>query len=533
MTNRAVSIRLAAIAGIALLAAGVAGVRGARAEADKPQYGGELKFTGYFGSPATFDCHAANSVAELHRLAPQYSTLVKVSQADYPNIEPDVAESWTMSPDGMTFTFKLRQDVKFHDGTPLTSADVKATYDRIRKPPEGVVSIRATLFSDVTSVDAPDPYTVVFKLAKPNASMLMAIASPWNCLYSAKLLASDPDYPTRKVMGSGPFKFVSYVAGSDWVGARNPDYFIKGKPYLDSYRVLDLGEPGRVNALIADQYQADFRGITPAEKARVSAERKQPIKWEESVSTGLLLIAFNTRKPPFNDARVRQAMNLAIDRWGGEPTVGKFQVFSRVGGFQRAGSTFARSNDELAKLPGFRKDIAANRAEAKRLLAEAGATNLNLVFANRPTYTALGVYLIDQWRQIGVTVTQETFDPQRYAAKRVNGEFDIITDVIPDSVDDPTIQLSNFISADKNRANVAGYVDHTVDELYDKQLRTLDIGERKKIVNDLEARLIDQAYEVPMFWQQRIVPLDPSVHGFHMTPSAQVGQDLADIWLSK
>jgi peptide/nickel transport system substrate-binding protein len=150
----------------------------------------------------------------------------------------DLAESWTVARDGKTFTFALRRGVRFHDGSELTSRDVKASYDKIVFPPAGVASNRKGEYTSVEAVQAPDPYTVVFRLKWPSASFLPSLASPFNWIYKADILARDIHWYEKSVMGTGPFIFVEYVKGSHWVGRRNPDYWDKGKPHLDRYRAL-------------------------------------------------------------------------------------------------------------------------------------------------------------------------------------------------------------------------------------------------------------------------------------------------------
>ena len=113
----------------------------------------------------------------------------------------------------MTYTFKIRSGVKFHDGSPLTSEDIKASYDRIINPPQGVMSIRKAYYSDL-DVAAPNPTTVVFKLKNPMAGVLEALASPFNCIYSAAKLKQNPRYPETEIMGSGAFTLVEHVKGS-------------------------------------------------------------------------------------------------------------------------------------------------------------------------------------------------------------------------------------------------------------------------------------------------------------------------------
>jgi peptide/nickel transport system substrate-binding protein len=422
--------------------------------------------------------------------------------------------------------------VKFHDGTTLTSADVKATYERLRNPPPGVVSLRLAQFRDIAAIETPDEGTIVFRLAQPNSTMLTVFASPWNCLYSARRLAADPNFPVRNIMGTGPFRFVEHVAGAEWRGARFDGYFRAGLPYLDGYLVINLDPPALTNALIAGRIQTDFRGLNKADADRVIAERGNAMRLYESEAPGLLMLVFNSQKPPFNDARVRRAMSLAIDRWGGSAAIGRLNLFSQVGGFQRIDTPYGRSKAELEKLPGYRPDMAANRAEARRLLAEAGVPEIKAVFTNRPQYSALGVFLIDQWRQIGVTVTQDQPANPIYASSRQTGNFDMIGDVLPDYVDEPSIQLANTISFDINPNNTSRAIDRVIDTLFDKQLRAIDAMERKQIVGQLEERLLTEANMVPLYWAKRIIVMASEVRGFQMTPSALVGQDLSEIWIA-
>src|SRR5262249_19890956 len=155
----------------------------------------------------------------------------------------------------------------------LNSADEKATFDRIRQPPQGVVSQRQSLYRDIAAIDTLDDRTVVFRLSKPNAAMLTLIASPYNCLYSAKKLAENPTYPKTNVMGTGAFRFVEHVAGSHWTGTRFENYFRPGHPYLDGFKVFNMAPTAIANAMIAGQVHIDVRGLNPAERDRIAAAR--------------------------------------------------------------------------------------------------------------------------------------------------------------------------------------------------------------------------------------------------------------------
>jgi len=435
-----------------------------------------------------------------------------------------------------TFTFKIRSGVSFHDGSPLTAEDVKVSYDRIRNPPKGVVSVRKAQFSDIASVEAPDPLTLVIKSKQPNASLLTLLASPWNCIYSAKLLASNPDYPARVVMGSGPFRFVQHIAGSKWTGKKFENYFRKGLPYLDGFEAYNVSSSALVNALAGDRVMAEFRGISAAERDRLKEMMGARIKFEEGARLTTFQIAFNTTRKPFDDARVRRALSMAIDRFA---LASQFRVTTLKGGASglvRPDTFWARTPEQLAHLPGMSQDIAAARAEARRLLKEAGQENLKLTLTNEALanpYAPLGVYVIDQWRQIGVTATHEPLEAARWNAARFSGNFDAVTDFVAEFVDEPSLQLAHYISHDKAPDNISRAIDRTLDELYEQQLRATDPAERKKLVSAFEDRVLTEAYVAPISWGWRITALAVKVNGWVQVPSHFINQDLAEVWLDK
>ena len=502
------------------------------ASAQAPVKGGTLNYA-VQGDTSTYDCHAASSFSNIHYLAPHFSLLAKFDPKDYPKIVPDVAESWTVSADGLAYTFKLRQGVKFHDGSVLSSKDVKATYERIWKPGPGVSSVRAALFGDLTAIEAPDANTVVFRIKAPNAGMLSNFASPWNCLYSAAKLEADPLSPTKTVMGTGPFVFVEHVAGSHWIGKRFDDYFRQGLPYLDGFRAQNMAATAIVNSLAGGQIQAEFRGFAPADAARIKSARGDQIGFAEGEWLAHFFFSFNGEKKPFDDIRVRRALTLAVDRWGGAAPMSRITFLKYVGGLMRPGSDMALRGDALADLPGFSRDIKASREEAKRLLKEAGVPNLTFKLTNRVTapFIPLGLFLIDQWRQIGVTVEHQQLDTAQWLAVRRSGNFEVVVDSQAEWNDDPSVQINRYLSFDKTDANVSRYIDRKVDDLYDRQKLALDPKEREKLVVELQRHLIEQAYSAPGFWSARNVALDRKVQGWSNLPSHMLNQDLAEIWL--
>ena len=220
----------------ALLLALMAAPAGAQ---ERPRQGGELVFV-VPAEPPSYDAHREGTFALIHPTAPHYNTLLRIDPTDRTGtrIVGDLAESWTVAEDGRTYAFKLRRGVKFHDGSEMTSRDVKASHDKIIFPPSGVASNRKGIYVNVEAVEAPDRDTVVFRLTWPQGSFLSSLASPFSWIYKADILERDMRWYETHVMGTGPFVFVEHVKGSHWVGRRNPNYWDRGKPHLDGYRAL-------------------------------------------------------------------------------------------------------------------------------------------------------------------------------------------------------------------------------------------------------------------------------------------------------
>lgn len=500
-----------------------------------PKRGGILEFA-VLVEPGNYDCHANISFAFLHPIAPHYSTLLKFDAANYPRIVGDLAESWTVSADRLTYTFKLRPNVLFHDGSTLTSADVKASYERIVHPPPGVVSARKVDYAAIVSIDTPDPRTVVFHLLWPEAAMLANFASPWNCIYSATKLAEDPQFPKTHILGTGPFVFGEHVKGQYWRGVRWDKYFQPGKPYLDGYRADFMTGAAVMEGYKSGRIAAEFRGITPVQRDDLLEVMGDRVDISESPWLSNLLVVFNTKRAPFDDARVRRALSLAIDRWGAAAKLQASTFLKYVGGVMRPGSSTATPESELITIPGFSHDIAASREEAGRLLAEAGVHDLKLTLMVRdipmPHYAGADL-LAESWREIGVTTKQDRRNIWDWQKVIDAGDFDVALDFSGDFYDDPTIQLTKFVSRDLSPVNYSGSTDRFLDALFIGQAVTSDPRQRAKIVRDFERHALTEAYTVPLLWWNRIVATSATLKGWSITPSHFIGQDLTDVWLDR
>ncbi len=506
--------------------------------AESPQRGGILTYA-VATDPPTFDHHRETTFTVMHPIAPHYSLLLKFDPENYPKIVGDLAESWNVSGDYKTYTFKIRKGVKFHDGTILTSKDIKATYDKIIFPASGVFSARKALYSAVDKVEAPDDYTVVFRLKWPAAAFLGSLASPFNFVYKGDILAKDPHWYEKNIMGTGPFKFVEHVAGSHWIGKRNEDYFVKGRPYLDGYRAIFIKDTGaRVAAIRGGRALAEFRFFTPSQRDDVVHALGDKIRVQETPLISTLTVIFNCEKKPYNDPRVRRALTLALDRWEGSKALSRISTMKWVGGLLRPGSEYAMNEKEITQIAGFSKDIEASRKEARRLLREAGVPEgFSFELDNRPPampFEPTAIWLIDQWRHIGLNAKQKLFEEGTAYNRLRTGNYDVAVNAISDFMDEPDIQLARFISSDKSPFNYGRYQDPILDELYNKQSRAMDPVERRKLCRQFEKRVLDDAaYAYPVIWMHRIVLHSPKMKGWKILPSHFLNQDLANVWLDK
>src|SRR5919198_3585233 len=480
---------------------------------EQPRRGGELRFA-VASEPPSYDGHREETFGLIHPIAPFYSLLLRVDPNDYTKVVGDVAEARMVSDDKLSYTFTIRKGVTFHDGSPVTAKDVKASYDKIIFPPAGVVSDRQGQYTVVEAVEAPDDSTVRFRLKWPSASFLLSLASPWNFIYKADILAQDMHWYENNIMGSGPFVFVEHVRGSHLVGKRNPSYWEKGKPYLDSYRAIFISD-------------------TAARVAALGAK----ITVQESPWDCALFVAMNHEKKPFDDKRVRRGLTLALDRYEGSRVLAPIALVKEVAGVQVPGTPFATPPEELAKLAGYRRDAEASRQEARRLLKEAGAEKLSFTLKNRGIpmpYEPMAIWLIDQWRKVGLTVNQQVVEAAAYYQVLRSGDYDVAMDFQCGYIVDPDLDMYKFLSADRSPSNYGRYVDRELDELYDQQSRAMDPEERKPYIRRFETRLLDEEahYLMTLQWH-RIVPHSAQVKGWKITPSHYLNQQLDTVWLAE
>jgi peptide/nickel transport system substrate-binding protein len=524
---------------VALAAAVVLAVPFA-AQAQQPRNGGELIFP-VPSEPPSYDGHREETFGLIHPIAPFYNTLLRVDPNDKGGTKPvaSLAVSWTVSDDQKVYSLTLRKGVKFHDGSEMTSEDVKASYDKIIFPPTGMGSSRKGQYSMVDRVETPDKYEVRFRLKDPSASFLLSLASPWNFIYKADLIKKDVHWHEKNIMGTGPFTFVEHVKGSHFVGKKNPNYWDKGKPYLDGFRAIFMRDSAaQVAAVRGERAHIQFRGFSPAERDSIVSTLGNKVTVQESAWDCILMVAINHQKKPFDDKRVRKALSLALDRHQASGALSKIAIVKEVAGVQVPGTPFATPPAELQKLAGYSKDIEKSRAEAKKLLKEAGVPEgFSFTFHNRGIpmpYEPLGVWLIDQWRRVGLNVKQEVVEAASYYSVLRKGAHQVAMDFQCGYIVEPDLDMYKFLSTKRNPANYGNYEDPVLDELYDKQGRAKSVEERKKLIRAFEKRLLDEEvhYLMTLQWH-RIVPHSAKVKGWTITPSHYLNNTLDTVWLTQ
>ena len=390
----------------------------------------------------------------------------------------------------------------------------------------------------VDTVEAPDPGTVVFHLKFATAAFLPALADPFTYIYKKDILDKDPHWYEKNVLGSGPFKFVGYDAGQAIKGERNPDYYQKGLPYLDGFAAIYAPKLAtRIDAIRADRAAMEFRSEPPSARDQLVKELGDKITVQESDWNCGNLLTYNHKKKPFDDPRVRRALSLAIDQWKGGPALSKIAIVRTVAGIVFPGSPLAATKDKLQQLAGFWPDIEKSRAEAKRLLKEAGAENLSFEMLNRDVdqpFKYVGTFVVDEWSKIGLKVTQKVVPTGPWIENMRTGNFDVTMEANCQSVVNPLLDVGKYLPYTVFTENYGGYEDQPEIDIYEKMLHEPDSAKQRALMREFEKYVIDtQAHELPLTFWYRIVPYRSYVKGWKISSSHFVNQDLATIWLDK
>jgi peptide/nickel transport system substrate-binding protein len=532
------NIARAAMVGAAVMLTGT----GLAAADATPKRGGTLTYMIPSDAPPSLDGHRETTYATIHTAAPFYSVLIRINPENPSSTTDFVCDLCTEIPqpadDGKTYTFKIRGGVKFHDGSPLTAVDVGKSWQEIVFPDEGLLSPRQANFMMVDKVEVPDDSTVVFRLKYATSAFLPALADPFGWIYEKKILDKDPHWYEKNVMGSGPFKFAGYEIGQSIEGVRNPDYYHAGLPHLDGFKgIFAAKQATRLDAIRADRAAIEFRGFPPSARDELKQALGDKIAVQESDWNCGSVVTINEKVKPFDDVRVRRALTLAIDRWGSAPALSKIADIKTVGSIVFPGSPLAPNKDELMTIAGFGPDIEKSRAEAKRLLKEAGQENLSFELLNRAVdqpYKFVGIWAVDDWSKIGVKVTQKVLPTGPWFEAERGGDFAVDLQANCHSIVNPLIDVQPYLPTSVSEQNYGNYEDPAEMDLYNKALHETEPQKQHEAMFRFAKHVMDtQAHKVMMAWWYRIVPYRSYVKGWKISPSHYIDQDLANIWLDQ
>ncbi len=492
--------------------------------------------------PPSLSIHEEATISTNWPMMPCYNNLVLFhplrGQESPATIIGELAEKWAWQDGGKALVFTLRQGVKWHDGQPFTSRDVKYTFDMVRGVPELAPRLRLNprkgWYANVQAIDTPDPSTVIFRLTQPQPSLLVMLASGYSPIYPAHI---DPAQLRTGCVGTGPFRLKEYRPGELIEMVRNPDYFIKDRPFLDGIRFIIIRERGtRIAALQAGQLDVTM----PQEGSKTAAEqlkRAVPslvvVEAAQNINDNILV---NFKRAPFTDPRVRRAISMAIDRQGYVQAVRQGGAVVGASMQPRPWGIWGLPTDQLNELPGF-GDAARQRAEARQLLAEAGfgpGKPLRVTISTRAIalYIDQATYVIDQLKQVGIEATLEQVESAQWYAKLTRGDYLLAANLTGIGVDDPDANFyENYVCGSPR--NYSQYCNPEIDQMVARQSQTLDPVQRRRLVYEIQKRLESDGARPILGWSIDSYVMWPYVKNLVPHQTVYSSARFQEVWLDK
>jgi peptide/nickel transport system substrate-binding protein len=475
-----------------------------------PKTGGVLKLVHREDLPQGFHIHESATNSVTWPAMPCYSNLVifdQLKKIERPeNIVGELAEKWAWQDGNRSLVFSLRKDVKWHDGQPFTAKDVKFTFDVVREAKDAPAKLRINprkeWYANVEAIETPDAHTAVFRLKRPQPSLLTMLASGYSPIYPAHVPLAE--HRTRCV-GTGPFKFKEWKRGESVELVKNPDYFVKGRPYLDGVKFPIVVERGtRVAALQTAQVDAAYPGDTTIaimEQLKAAAPHMVFTETSSNVSENLLI---NTKKPPFDDVRVRRALSLAIDRSAYITAVHRGAAIVGAAMLPAPWGTWGLDAKAVAALPGYGK-AAADKERARKLLAEAGfgpskPLKVEMVTRAIAIYLDFAAFVVNELKAIGVDVTLKQIETAQWHPMVTRREFQVGANLTGLGVDDPDANFYENYACGSPR-NYGDYCNEQLMKVIDQQSQETDQKKRFALVAQIQKKLEEDAARPIMGWR--------------------------------
>ncbi|MBI4083346.1 MAG: ABC transporter substrate-binding protein [Candidatus Lambdaproteobacteria bacterium] len=515
----------------------VCGIGAGASAQETPRRGGVLSEYLY-GDPAVLDIQTGSEASVQHAVAGIYGGLLTYDPERPREIVPDLATRHEASPDGKTYTFHLRERVKWHDGQPFTAADVKATFDRVltvRSPRCG--SLMKPILKEVRVLDGR---TVRFELKYPTATFESSIASAWCVIVPKHILERDGDLKaTKSMIGTGPFKFKRYERDSVIEWERNPDYYDPRFPYLDGVKqYIIVGKARQMAAVKAGQVHLPppWPAFTGRQIEEIKAARGDRLTYYTWPINNVSLVFFNTTKPPFDTKDMRRAVHLAIDRQ---------EFFEKL--YDGIGSPcsvletpvygdFGLSAQEVLSLPGCRRPKDADLAEARRLVAKHYPNGVDVEVAVRTVgdYVDRASLVIASLAKVGIRGRIKTYESAAGISAYNKGEFTLIGPQDTASfVQDPSSPFAVLFTS-KGGRNFGKWKDAQVDAWADQALRETDPARRRELYHRLERYLLTEDTGGAVIggiggW----FFIDKRVKNYHRSPTTFDNNTMMKVWLAE
>jgi peptide/nickel transport system substrate-binding protein len=476
----------------------VAAIAARPVESQTPKSGGSFNVMLREDLPQGFAIHETATISVVWPASPCFNNLVYFDplkkQESVDTIIGELAEKWSWQDNYRNLVFFLRKDVKWHDGKPFTSKDVKYTFDMVRNAPDAQGKLRLNprkdWYTNVEAIEAPDPHTVVFRLKRPQPSLLMMLASGYSPVYAAHVPAAS--YRTGCV-GTGPFKVKEWRKGEFVDYVKNPDYFVKGRPYLDGLRYVVVKERGtRIAALQAGQLDIAFPGETSkaaSEQLKSAVPSLVITPTNANVTDNIIM---NHKKPPFDNPKVRLAVSYAIDRRAliqaahqGGALVGASMAPKPYG-------VWGLLEKDLQALPGYGKPQEM-KARARKLLAEAGfgpgkPLQAEMVTRAIAIYVDMASFVVNELKAVGIDATLRQVETAQWHPLVTRREFQMGANLTGIGPDDPDANFYENYACGSPR-NYSDYCSEQVMSMIDRQSQELDAKKRLAMVWEIQKRL--------------------------------------------
>jgi peptide/nickel transport system substrate-binding protein len=521
-----------------LAAAGAFSLAFSAATAAPAQKSGGILRMGHFDSPASMSLLEESTQAVNRPMSGVFNNLVifkqDVKQNSMKSIVPDLATGWAWNEEGTELTLPLRQGVKWHDGKPFTAADVKCTIDLLMDKAKDKLRInpRKSWYANVAEVTTNGDFEVTFHLTRPQPSFLALLATGWSPIYPCHV--SPRDMRSHPI-GTGPFKFVSFKPNQSITVTRNKEYWKPGRPYLDGIEYTIIKNVStRLLSFLSGQADVYF-GVTIPQLKDVKNQAPDAICDVVTTNVARNLIV-NRDAPPFDNADLRRAMSLSLDRQAfvdilteGQGDVGAIMMPPPSG-------LWGMPPDLLRTLPGYDPDVEKSRAQARRLMEKLGYgpdKRLAVKVSTRDIapYRDPAVVLIDHLKQIYIDGDLEPLDTTQWYPKLMRKDYTVGMNVTETAVDDPDPAFyENYVCGAMR--NYTGYCNREIDKMVDEQSAMSDIEKRKQMVWAIEKKLADDDARPILFYNRAANCHYPKVEGLvTQVNSIYNNNRFEDIWL--